>query len=295
MLLEEVLYKRRLLEVLADLVVFSLAYSGAYLLRYDASVPQSQIMVMTHTLALAVACKSAAFGIAGVYRGAWHQISIPDVHRLIRATLLGMVLTVVAIVFAFREAEFSRSIFVLDGLLALLFAVGARVSLRSLDRVRYRLSGVGVRSLIYGAGRGGELLLREIWSNRELDLHPVGLLDDDATKKRRAIHGIPILGGIGEMEKIVKDHSINKVVIATKKLSHDTLQRVSEACRVLGVDLLQLEIELRPVRTRAAGIEQAYAHHLDMQLPRGDSTIDEKQVVPTCDDVAAGGAAPRVE
>lgn len=247
-LLEDLLYKRRALEVLFDLVVFSVAYSGAYLLRYDGSLPPEQAQLLTNSLALVVACKSVAFAATGVYRGVWNQISIADVHRLLKASSLGILLSVAAVVFVYRETEFSRSIFILDGILVVLLPIAVRTSFRSLDLMRYSLNRVvGVRTLIYGAGKGGELLLREIHSNPELGLHPVGLLDDDPTKFRRLIHGFPVLGTGMELQELVREYRIQKIVLGTKKLSDVQLARVQEACRVLDVELLQLEFALQPV------------------------------------------------
>ncbi len=47
----------------------------------------------------------------------------------------------------------------------------------------------GRRVLIYGAGDGGELLLRELRNNRELQLSPIGFLDDDPAKSGKVIQG----------------------------------------------------------------------------------------------------------
>lgn len=247
-LLEDLLYKRRALEVLFDLVVFAIAYSGAYLLRYDGSLPPSQAELLTSTLAMVVACKSVAFAAMGAYRGVWNQISIADVHRLVKASVLGILLTVAAVVFVYREMEFSRSIFILDGILVLLLPIAVRASFRSFEMMRYSLHGVaGVRALIYGAGKGGELLLREIHSNPALGLNPVGLIDDDSSKVRRLIHGFPVLGTGMELQDIIREYRIQKIVLGTKKLPDVQLARVQDACRVLGVELLQLEFALQPV------------------------------------------------
>jgi UDP-GlcNAc:undecaprenyl-phosphate GlcNAc-1-phosphate transferase len=48
--------------------------------------------------------------------------------------------------------------------------------------------------VIYGAGRGGELLLREILNNKTLNINPVGFLDDDPLKIGKNIQGFPIRG-----------------------------------------------------------------------------------------------------
>jgi UDP-GlcNAc:undecaprenyl-phosphate/decaprenyl-phosphate GlcNAc-1-phosphate transferase len=244
--LEELFYRRRLLEVLLDLVVFAIAYTGAYLLRYDGSLPPSQALLLEGSLALAVGCKSVAFLMTGVYRGVWSQASIPDVHRLVRGTLLGSLLTMAAIVFLFREAEFSRSIFVLDGILVALLVLALRASFRSLEAVRYSLNGMGARTLVYGAGKAGEVVLRELFSNPEAQLHPVGFIDDEPAKRGRWIHGLPVLGTGRQLHEAIAQNRIEKVIVSTQKLPPDRLGRVFEICHEAGVEVLRLHLEIAP-------------------------------------------------
>ena len=49
--------------------------------------------------------------------------------------------------------------------------------------------------LIYGAGDGGELVLRELRNNSDWKYTPVGFVDDDPFKKDKVIHGLPVFGG----------------------------------------------------------------------------------------------------
>ncbi len=248
-LVSNLLYKRRAFEVVLDLVLFAVAYYAAYLLRWDGAIPDAQGVILERTLAVAVASHSVAFGLLGVYRGVWQQMTLVDAHRIIKAASLGTLLTVAAVVFLFREDTFARGVFVVQGLLVAVLAVGARASVRSLDRVRSRLARSGVRTLIYGAGVGGELLLRELHSNRDLGLLPVGFIDDDVKKTGRLVHGLPVHSGLDPLEKLIESKSVQKIVIATQKLSPDRRATIIAVCAEIGVDLLELDLQLRPARS----------------------------------------------
>src|SRR6185503_18599416 len=103
-----------------------------------------------------------------------------------------------AIVFVFRLENVSRSVLVMDGLILTVGISGTRISFRLLRSwaARFQSPPAGKRVLIYGAGDGGELLLRELMQNRELGLTAVGFVDDDPQKEGRLIHGVRVLGSI---------------------------------------------------------------------------------------------------
>ena len=85
--------------------------------------------------------------------------------------------------------------------LMFLFLAGSRMAFRLFRQLLPAVSKhEGRRVLIYGAGDGGELLLRELRNNRELQLAPVGFLDDDPAKSGKVIHGLRVFGGNGDLE-----------------------------------------------------------------------------------------------
>jgi len=250
-LLARVVSRPRVLEALLDAALFAAAYSGAYLLRYDGGLPEGHGPLLGVTLAVAVVAKAGAFAFSGVYRGMWHQPGMADLHRIVRATLLGELLTVVLVVFLFRHAQFSRSVFILDALLVALLAVAARTSFRSMDLLRRSLTATGRPTLVYGVGRRGELVLRELAGNRALQMQVVGLVDDDPEKHTRSVHGVPVLGGADDVAALIRAHAVQAVVLASPKLDPARLSRVQEACRRTGAQLLRFDMRLDAVPVEA--------------------------------------------
>src|SRR5207244_2124062 len=105
-------------------------------------------------------------------------------------------------VFTTRFETFSRAVFVLDWVLLILVLAGSRVAFRLLGDWLRPPSTAARRTLIYGAGDGGALTLRELRNNADLARQPIGFLDDDRHKRGRRIDGLPILGGLDVAEEI---------------------------------------------------------------------------------------------
>jgi UDP-GlcNAc:undecaprenyl-phosphate/decaprenyl-phosphate GlcNAc-1-phosphate transferase len=247
LMVSDLVHKRRALEVMMDLVLFALAYQAAFLIRWDGRPPAEQTEVFATTAAVVIAAKSAAFWMSGVYRGAWHRVGLADAQRIARATLFGTLLTTAALVFFFREQYFGRGVLVIDGLLVGAFTIAARMLFRSLDQFRNSLRRDGVPVVVYGAGRGGELAVRELVANQQLAMRPIGFIDDDLQKKGRLIQGLPVLGTAASLEAILRTHGVKVVVIGSRRLNSERLDNLHRVCAEFAMKVIQMELEFRPV------------------------------------------------
>jgi UDP-GlcNAc:undecaprenyl-phosphate/decaprenyl-phosphate GlcNAc-1-phosphate transferase len=252
LLINDLLYKRRVLEVLLDLALFAVAYQGAYLLRWDGVPPPNQSEAFGATLALVVAAKAVSYGLFSVYRGTWQRMGIADVHRIAKAAILGSLLTIAVLTIGFKDVEFPRTILVLDLLLTFLLTLGARLSMRSIDRFRHSWQTLGEPVLIYGAGSAGEMLVREFQANPALGLRPVGFVDDDPFLRGHLVLGLPIVGGVGVLPPLLEKGIAKHLVIGTAKLLPERLQEVLSIAGSSGIQLHRLELKLVPLGARIA-------------------------------------------
>jgi UDP-GlcNAc:undecaprenyl-phosphate/decaprenyl-phosphate GlcNAc-1-phosphate transferase len=243
-LVSDLFHKRRAVEVLLDIMLFAAAYQFAYVLRWDADLPPDQSAILGRTLAIAVVAKSLSFGIFGVYKGDWHRLSMPDVPRLAGATVVGALLTLAALVVMYPTGGYARAIFMIDAMLVVLLTTGARIAFRALDSLRAQQ---GIPVLVYGAGRAGELAVREMLANPELALRPIGFVDDDRGKRGRLVQGYPVVGGIDEIPALVRSRGVRTIVVGSKKVDATALARLRASCEALNVEILQLQLEFQPL------------------------------------------------
>ena len=241
-------YKRRVFEVLLDVCLIILAYWSAYAIKFEAFSGSPAWRLFLRTLPIVVVVRLAAFLLFGVYRGIWRYTSIDDFVAFGKAVAAGSIISMLIILFKFRFQGFSRAVFVIDGLMMLMVLAGSRMAFRLFRQVLPggRISG-GRRALIYGAGDAGELLLRELINNRELNCAPVGFMDDDPTKRGKVIHGFPVFGGNGMLHKIISEHQIEQILISTPRISDDRISEIMRECEAQSIELKRMAIRIESI------------------------------------------------
>jgi UDP-GlcNAc:undecaprenyl-phosphate GlcNAc-1-phosphate transferase len=247
--LVDVSYKRRIFEVFLDMVLITLSYWAAYALNFPPSNPAWQLFI--RTLPVLVFIKMLVFLVMGVYRGLWRYTSMSDLIVFGKAVVLSSVACLLVILFAFRFEGFSRKVFIIDLVIMFLFLAGSRMAFRLFRQLVPAVSKQnGRRVLIYGAGDGGELLLRELRNNRELHLAPVGFLDDDPGKSGKVIHGLRVFGGNGDLSAICMQHEVDEVVISSLKMTEERIQEVLRCCSEKQITVKRMRITMEDLTSR---------------------------------------------
>lgn len=239
-------YKRRIFEVLLDVVLIVLAYWSAYAIKFGAFSSSEAWNLFLRTVPVLVFVKMATFLAIGVYRGLWRYTGVDDLIVFVKAVVISSVLSVMVVLFAFRFEGFSRTAFVLDGILMLLFLAGSRMAFRLFRQLLPNGKvAEGRRVFIYGAGDGGELLLRELQNNRELCYAPVGFLDDDPAKNGKVIHGLKVFAANGDLTQICRQHAVDELLISSSKVSEERVQEIARNCfdQQIGVKRMRISIE----------------------------------------------------
>jgi UDP-GlcNAc:undecaprenyl-phosphate GlcNAc-1-phosphate transferase len=239
-------YKRRLFEVCCDVVVIVLSYYASYLLRFDGELMGPYYTLFLTSLPMVIVLQLGAFLVLGLYDGLWRYTSMSDLSRQLRAVAGAWIVSTLAIIFVFRLEHVSRSVLIVQALLMTIGVSGTRISFRLLRTwaARFQSAPLGRRVLIYGAGDGGELLLRELMQNREHGLNPIGFVDDDPQKEGRVIHGVRVLGPLARLGELVNRERVDEVVVSTTRLAEGRNQMLDLACKEAGLRYRRMRIAL---------------------------------------------------
>jgi exopolysaccharide biosynthesis polyprenyl glycosylphosphotransferase len=117
---------------------------------------------------------------------------------------------------------------------AAVYLVAGRALLLSSEHAARRRGDTLRPTLIIGAGRVGRLAARRMLAYPEFGLRPVGFLDKEA-REPDDDGSPPVLGASWDLERVVREHAVEQVVVTFSKAPHDVMLRLAQRCEDLGV------------------------------------------------------------
>jgi UDP-GlcNAc:undecaprenyl-phosphate GlcNAc-1-phosphate transferase len=244
----EITYKRQIFHVGLDLILVAFAYYLSYRVRFGFSDAFDYFFpVFLKSLPAIIICKFVAFFVMGVYRGMWRYMGLSDVFVYLKASFLGTLLALAFVTYFYRFADFSKGVFLIDWFLTTAFLVGSRVSFRSFSEFMKHKGLEGASILIYGAGHGGQVLLKEIIDSKRFAVKPVGFIDDDDAKVGKRLAGYPVMGKGSDLENILERQSVEGLIISCRDMTEEHRKRITELCRNKGIFLKQFAVNLEDV------------------------------------------------
>jgi FlaA1/EpsC-like NDP-sugar epimerase len=274
----------RALVILHDLVVVVLVWLLLYWLASQAGAPPP--VDLYKQLAVVLSVQALVFWQVGLYRGVWKFASVPDLVNLSRASFVGLLLIVPVFMAMGLVQQIPRRVF-LPYPLFLILGLG-------LPRLAYRLwkdsslaaarEANAKRVLILGAGRAGEMLLRELRAQDRYQA--VGLLDDVPALKGAKIQDVQVLGTLDDLARVARETAASLLVITMPNATAAQMRRVVALCDETGLPFRkvsrltdQLEHDIGAYELREVAIEDLLGREpvaFDWQLVHekfGDRTV----------------------
>lgn len=230
--------RTRLLDVLLDICVVTLAYYTAYRIRFDDVKFVEFFPLFLRSLPIVVATTITSLWWTGAYRGIWRYFGAQDAIVLLKGTALAAICSVTAISYFFRFEGYSRAVFAICGALTFALLSAGRASFRFVHELAGNSRGARRRVVIYGAGDAGLAVLRETRADR-IAVQVVGFVDDDPATQARSVQGVRVIGGLDALLELLRHREVEGVLVSSAGIGADRLDVLRPACRESGVFLLR--------------------------------------------------------
>ncbi len=215
---------------------------GAMFLRFELAFDPRQWgpFNFVHTMlavGLVLLIQVAAGLTSGLYAGKFRYGSFEEVAHLVRAV------AVVTVLFAgvnrlLPDQLIPTSVVFIGGGMALLAMAAVRYTWRlALERSRRPSDATAERTLVFGAGDGGEQLVTSMVRNPDSPFLPVGLLDDDPSKRKLRIRGVPVVGTRAEVVHAARDLDATVLCIAVPSAPAELIRDLAEAAAHADLDV----------------------------------------------------------
>lgn len=218
---------------------------SAFLLRFELSIPPDERRLLYIALLFFPLLKLAAFHLCKLTRGHFQTVTSYDLLQIFAANLGGSLLTTIVTLILIGSA-FSRSVYLIDFIICFLLTSGFRLAVHLSSELRVpppSSEAVEVKNvLIYGAGASGLSVARDLRRQPHLGYRVLGFLDDERSKHRTQLMGIPILGSGREAGQIVqqlrrRNITVHEVVIAMPSATSRQLHEAAANCRAAQLSL----------------------------------------------------------
>jgi len=226
-----------LLTIATILIAFALRLEGSFYFFY---LPVAYWMI-----GISLVVKPLVYSIFGLYRRLWAYASTRELILISYAvTIASGILSVITIFFysiRLIQPGLPRSILIIDWLLSIILIGGFRLALRLLSENRGGNFNNSIQKgtiknvLIIGAGDAGALVVREMQKNPQLNLLPIGYLDDAPEKQKQHIHGIRVVGTLSDLGRVLGSRRVDEVIIAIPSAGGNVVRQVSDICRLKGI------------------------------------------------------------
>ncbi len=227
-----------------DLGLIIVSVLGAFVLRLEVGASLVDYLPVAYwMIGVSLVVKPVTYYLFGLYRRMWVYASTQEL-KLIFVAVTAAEIPVALIMLALWRMNlifsFSRSVQIIDWGLSLLLVGGLRLSIRLLAESLHQNGYHGdssrrKKSMIVGAGDAGALVVRELQKNPQLNLVPVGFLDDNPGKQRQQLYGVPVVGTLNDLARVLDRQPVDEVIIAIPSAPGRIVRLVADVCRLKGI------------------------------------------------------------
>lgn len=251
---------RNLLIAVHDAIVTTIAILASFYLRFEGQEFLVRIPLLFLILPCFVAFSVVVCYVFNLTTTKWRFVSLPDVlNILLVATVLTLTLLVIDYIFLapniYGSFFLGKTTMLIYWFLEVAFLSGSRLAYRyfrysrTLNRARALDA---VPTLLIGRAADAEIFLRAVESGAVKHLWPVGVLSPSRADRGQTIRGMPVLGGIDDLNEILNEFIKHQKPVERIVMTPSAFEPNSQPDSVL-----MLSRRLRLVVSRLPSLEES--------------------------------------
>ncbi|MEH7609686.1 polysaccharide biosynthesis protein [Gottfriedia acidiceleris] len=210
---------------LDSFIVLTSIFFSRFLVNPGIGVFNAPIVISSITLLLSHHFFSFIFKL---YKKAWEYASIGELIIIFEAITYSILCAAIVQKLTIHEMYFR--LLTVTWLLHILLIGGTRLVWRIYTDSFKKNTENKNRTLIIGAGAAGTMVVRQLLKNYDSELIPVAFIDDNVKKQNLHILGIPVVGGVNQIDHYVNKLDINNIIIAIPSLRKKELNKILQEC-----------------------------------------------------------------
>jgi FlaA1/EpsC-like NDP-sugar epimerase len=226
---------------LIDMLIVSGSVILAYLLRFNFSIPSSELRPFPEVFGCILLVRAISFFIARSYAGIIRYTTTSDALRVVVTILSGSVIFGLINIITFfvinRFFLIPFSIIIIDFLITCMAMIIFRLVVKIAFMELQRPERTQVNVVIYGAGEAGITAKRVLDRDVSTKYKLIAFLDDDPGKIGKKLEGIDIISP-EKLNDLLELHSIEQLILAIQQFSAERKQELVDLCLVHEVKVL---------------------------------------------------------
>ena len=216
-----------------DLAICFASLILAYLLRFNFSIPDTDITTFSIVFPFAILVRAAGFYFFKTYAGIIRYTSSKDAQRIFIAIGVGSAFFgIINIPHYYIRGTFliPYSIVIIDFLSTVFIMTFSRLLVKSLY-MELKNPRKGKRDvIIFGAGESGIISKRTLDRDAGSKYKVIAFVDDDERKAGKKLEGVTIYNAKKDLVSLLHENEVAHVVLSVQNLSPARKQEIVEAC-----------------------------------------------------------------
>ncbi|WP_297637064.1 nucleoside-diphosphate sugar epimerase/dehydratase [uncultured Clostridium sp.] len=217
--------------LLIDMVVINFAYIAAFIFKVGIYEGIQIYLNNLNVIPLLMAAYMIPLYLLNMYKSVWRVAGIDEGVKCYLCSLIG---TGVTFIFSGLGHRMSLEVILVAGILIFVLTVGSRLSFRVLRRLtiykELKNNNRTERVMLIGAGQGASLLIAEMLKNKESNMVPICIVDDNRAKLNKRVNGIQVLGTRHDIKRLVKEKDIKTIIMAISAINPEEKKNILEIC-----------------------------------------------------------------